>query len=303
MSKRRSACSSRDSARKIERPGEGDGRHRQVDQEGPTPGGVRRQPAADERPQRGHAADHRAPDAERDAALAPAELRGDERERRRQDRGAADALQQPGDDQQSAGGGQAGEEGRAGEDDEPAQEDPAPTDQVAQPAERHQQRGEDQAVDGVDPLGGGEVDPQVLDDHGDRDVHDRDVDDDHRDAQAEHAQADPAVAVSGHGPSFLCRHSTSWLGQPMSRCSLDSCHEPFTCGAAGPRAQHRQRAAGRRDGRHQRHLPGARAGHPGPGADRRPPAARRPRAPGRCLPRVAGIGRPGAGDRWPRTHA
>lgn len=75
---------------------------RHVDEERPVPGEVGREPAANERADGGHAADRRPPDRERDAALTPGEHGVHRGERRRQDHGAANTLEQAASEQDAA---------------------------------------------------------------------------------------------------------------------------------------------------------------------------------------------------------
>ena len=182
-----------------------DQRHRDVDEERPAPGKVGRQPAAEQRPDRGHAADRGAPDAERDRAVPAPEVRVQDGLRGRQDHRAADALEDAGEDQHRSRLGQAGQDGRDSEHHQADEVQLPAADEVADAPERDQQRGEDQRVDRVDPLGLGGVEVQVPDDRRDGDVHDRRVHDDHRDAQAQHGQPEPAAAAGlvhgrGRGP-------------------------------------------------------------------------------------------------------
>ncbi len=96
------------------------------------------------------------------AAVPAAEVGVEDRLRRRQDHGAADALEDAGQDQQLARGCRAGEGGRGSEHDEADDVQRPPTEEVADAPQRDQQRREDQGVDRVDPLGGGRVDPRSL---------------------------------------------------------------------------------------------------------------------------------------------
>ena len=94
-----------------ERAEDAEGSDRQVDEEDPAPAGVLGQEAADERADRDGEPDRRAPDPERGAALAAVELLREDRERDREHRRAADALEAAGEVEEEGSGGRAAEGG------------------------------------------------------------------------------------------------------------------------------------------------------------------------------------------------
>ena len=127
-------------------------------------------------------------------ALAPAEGGVEERERRRQHQGAADALDEPGQDQQFAGARERRADGGEGEDDDAGEQHPSPSDPVGEAAEDQQERSEHEGVRLLHPLHLGGGDPEVVDDRGDRDVDDRRVDDDQRHGDADEDESCPAAS-------------------------------------------------------------------------------------------------------------
>ena len=192
-----------------ERAGNRQEADRQVDEEGPAPAQVGRQPAAEQGPECGHATDGRAPYTEGDGAVAPLEVGVEDRLRCRQDHRAAHALKDSRGDQHLPAGRDARQHGRGDEDTEAGQVESAPAPDVADAAERDQEGGEDQGVCGVDPFRRRRVDLQVADDRRYGDVHDRGVDDDHGHAKAEHRQAEPAAAAGVAHPV------TATFGRPV----------------------------------------------------------------------------------------
>ena len=68
-------------------------------------------------------------------------------------------------------------------------------DDVADPAQGDERRGEDERVAAVHPLGGRRRDAEVGDDARHRHVHDRGVDDDHGEPEGEAGETDPAVPI------------------------------------------------------------------------------------------------------------
>ena len=175
--------------------GERERSDREVDVEGPAPAQVGDEPAADERAERRHPADHRAPDPEGDRSLAPAEGRVHDRERRREDQRSAHPLEEAAGEEDGSRGRERGDQARAEEDQEAPDEHATAPGDVADAADADQERGEDQRVDRVRPLRLGDPDVEVADDRRNRDIDDRRVDDDHRHADRQRDEAEPAVAV------------------------------------------------------------------------------------------------------------
>jgi hypothetical protein len=172
---------------------------REVDQERPPPGDVGGEPAAEERPEGGHAADHGAVDGEGDRPLAAAERGVEDGLCRGRDGGTADTLEHAGAEEEWPGRGEAGEQ-RAAHERHEAEDVQAPTaEDVPGPTEGDQEGGEDERVDRDDPLGARCVEAEVPYDGRDGHVHDGGVHDDHRDAETERDQGQPAGSAEVHG--------------------------------------------------------------------------------------------------------
>ena len=146
-------------------------------------------------------ADGAGPDADGLAPLARVEDVGDDRQRRRHDRRAADAHQRPGPDQLAGRLGvrrQPATPGRTAT--RPMQQDPPAAEPVAEHAEGEQQPGEDQRVRVDGPLEFALAGAEPVHRVGDgpqRDVEDGVVEHDDEQADDEHAEDRPAPRVSG----------------------------------------------------------------------------------------------------------
>ena len=189
-------------------------RDRHVDEEDPLPAGRVDEHAAGDDAERAADGGERAPDAERDVALAAGgERDGQERERGGGEQRGADALDRRGRRRacrrtsRSPPASEAAREQR-----EADEEHPAAAEQVAHPAAQQQQAAERERVGVDDPLEavGGEV--EIGLDGRERDVHDRDVEDDHELRDGEHREGEPPELVR------FVNHS----------CCERSCAEPYT---------------------------------------------------------------------------
>ena len=170
---------------------------RDVDEEDPAPADVRRQRAADERPDRHRHPDGRAPDPEGRAALAAVELLRDDRERDGEHPGAADPLRAAREDQPERRLRRAAERRGGGEERDRDEEDPLAAEQVAERARVEHRRRERERVRVHDPLQIGEGGVQLLVDVRQRDVDYRDVEEQHEHRHAHHDQHAPFPLHSG----------------------------------------------------------------------------------------------------------
>jgi hypothetical protein len=170
---------------------------RDVDEEDPAPAHVRRECAADERPDRDRHPDRSAPEPESRAALAAVELLGDDRERDREHPGAADPLRSSGNDQPKWRRRRPTE--RRGHREEPDrdEEHPLAAEQVTERAGVEHHRREGQRVRVHDPLQVGERGVQLLLDVRQRDVDYGDVEEEHEHRHAHHGQHAPFPLHSG----------------------------------------------------------------------------------------------------------
>ena len=150
---------------------EGDDPDRHVNEEDPAPVQMLADETADQRAERQcHRADRR-PDPDRRGALPGVlERRHDDRQRGRDDEGGAQALHQPGRDQDSTAASQTCAEGCQREDGQPGQEQPPPSEQVSQPATGQQEAGEHQDVAADYPFQACEGQVQAALDGGYRDI-------------------------------------------------------------------------------------------------------------------------------------
>jgi hypothetical protein len=126
-------------------------RDRQVDPEDQPPREVD-QKSTGERPDSQGDRRHGGPDPEGARLLGARKGRGDERDRERQERGGAGALDDPAADQGLLAPGDGREDRARGENAEAAQEQPPAAEHVAEPADRHHQHGDGQQVRVHDPL-------------------------------------------------------------------------------------------------------------------------------------------------------
>jgi hypothetical protein len=179
-----------------EAPGESGGGEadRHVDEEDPLPRERAGEDPAEQQAEGAAAGRDRTPDAERLRALgALGERRGDDRQRRRRDQRAAEALEAAGGDQHPGAGGEAVEQRGGREDEHAGDEQPAPADEVGGAAAEQQEPAEHQRV-GVDhPLQVRRRELEVVLDRRQRDVHDRGVEDDHELREADQHQDEPRV--------------------------------------------------------------------------------------------------------------
>jgi hypothetical protein len=141
----------------------------------------------------------RAPDAQRRAALAPGERRGKQRQRRREHRRTADALQRAREVQRRRARRQAAQQRGDGEEAQAGDEHRPPAEAVGQRSGRQQECGERQRIGVDDPLQVLERRAEVLLDVGQRDVDDRHVEQQHERRDADGAERPPAVRVGGGG--------------------------------------------------------------------------------------------------------
>src|SRR5205807_1283708 len=203
--------------------------HRHVDQEDRAPPEVVEQQAAEHRAGGDADADRRGPQADRAGAFGRLEDVGDDGERLRHDRGAAQAHRGPREDQLLGRPRVGREQRRDAEQRQPDHEHALATELVADHAEREQQAGEDQRV-GVDgpfelTLTRAEAPARVGDGrHGH--VKDGVVDDDGEQPDDQHAENHPAatvdalrVHVSLSGSLEACARNREGAGPDL--CCLD----------------------------------------------------------------------------------
>jgi hypothetical protein len=159
-----------------DRPGRGQQRQRQVDEEHAAPAERLGEHPAEQRAEAEPTGARRRPDAERAVpARALRERRVDEGQRRGEQGGRADALDDPSADQRLRRGGEAAERRSRGEQDDAGEEQAAPAQQVAQPAGEQQQAAEGDRIAADHPLLRVRREPEVADQVGQRDVDDREV--------------------------------------------------------------------------------------------------------------------------------
>ncbi len=152
---------------------------RKVHEKDPLPAEHRGDPPAEQRPERGHAGDHRAPHPERDCAVAPTERGVHTREGRRQNHRPADALHDPRGDQQCRCRRDRGEQTPDHERGDAHEKHPPSSDSVTHATGGEQQGCEHHGVDSVDPLRLAHRDSEVRNDCRQGDADDRSVKYDH----------------------------------------------------------------------------------------------------------------------------
>ena len=193
----RRAFGSRDSRTLSMRDDERERADRDVHEEHPAPAERVGDDSAEERPGRDGESDRRAPDCDRAGALGPGVLRADQRERRCEQRGAADALERACDvERQDVPRDAAQERGDAEDDDADREDEPAPV-AVGERAGREDERGERHRVRVDDPLQARQARVQLRLNARQRDIHDRDVDEQH---ERRRANGDERPAACGCGP-------------------------------------------------------------------------------------------------------
>ena len=187
----------------------GDNRDRQVDEEDPAPREALGQQPAEDRPGgRGGAVD-RAPDAEREPAVAALVGGAEQRDRGREHRRGADPLNPAGGDQHGRARSQPARQRRQREHDQAGDVDRPAADLVRVRADPQQQRGQRQRVDVDDPLQARERRVQIGGHVGQRDVHDRDVDQEHEGAERHRDEWKPFTHADecGRGSSSVSNDS------------------------------------------------------------------------------------------------
>ncbi len=153
---------------------------RHVDEQDPAPGQQVGQHAARDHAGGAPGAGHGAPGAERSGARTRiGERRGEDRQRRRREHRAADALQRPGTDQLATGLGEAAEQRGHREQRHPDEEQPAPAPQVRRASAEQQEAREGQGVGVQHPAERVLRHVQVGLHRRQRDIHDADVEHDH----------------------------------------------------------------------------------------------------------------------------
>ena len=174
--------------------------HRYVDQEDRAPPEVFEQQPADHRSDGDAEPDGARPGTDRAGALPRVEDVGDDRERRRQYRGAADAHQRAGGDELAGRLRVRGGDRCDAEQQQAEQQDLLAAEPVTEHAPGEQQPGEDQGVRVGGPLqvalGGTEAALRIRD-YAERDVEDGRVEDDDQQADHQHAEDEPASRVAG----------------------------------------------------------------------------------------------------------
>ena len=173
---------------------------RDVDQEDPVPVEHVGEDAAEQHADGAAARGHEAEDAHRLGAVGVlGEEVHHEAERDRGGDRAAHALHGARRDQQSLRRREAAGQRRDGEERDADQEQPALAVEVAEAPAEQEEAAEGQQVGVHDPGERGRVEPEVVPDRGQRDIHDRRVEDDHQRAQAKDDQCVPAcAAIQGH---------------------------------------------------------------------------------------------------------
>jgi hypothetical protein len=191
-----------------QRPARCGQREREVDEHAQPPGNGLGEDAAEQQPEYAAAADDRAEDPERLAALGRLGERGRQQsQRRRSEDRREDALDRARGDKHPERACGAADRRCDRESQQSAREGPLASPQVAEPSAEQQQRPERERVCGHDPLPGvgGEAERQLS--RRQRHVHDRQVEHDHQLRQPDHGQDQPAPLV------------------PQFRSSKRRCHE------------------------------------------------------------------------------
>ena len=174
-----------------------------VEPEDPVPRDAVDDRAADQRAGRDGDAGDAGPDAERHAALAFGERRGQQRQRQRRDDRAADALDGAGRDQRVGGRGQRGRRGGGGEQPEAEPEHAAAAEPVAERRPGQEQHRERQRVRVHEPLQVVDRGAQVAPDARQGGRHDEVVEHRHEQREAGHDQRVDTLAI--HRPT-PCNH-------------------------------------------------------------------------------------------------
>ena len=193
----------RDVAHAQHHDGHGDGN---VDPEGPAPGDVLDEPAADDRPEGGADARQSGPHTDRLGPLPGDEDRREDRQAAGGEQRAADSLQGPGRDQRLDVPTQRTQHRRGGEPDDAHQEDPPAPEPVAERPAQQDQPGQRQQVRVEYPLERGEAGVEVLADAVGGDVDDRPVEEGHagaEDRRGEGAAAGRRAQFERHRPPFF----------------------------------------------------------------------------------------------------
>jgi hypothetical protein len=223
-----------------DRRGEAD---RHVHEEDPVPVDPVGQDAAEQQAHSTTGGGHEAVDADRLGLLTCVrEHRDDHAEDDGRRHRPADALHEPGRDEELLRAGHPARRGGGREYGETADEDAATRHQVADPAGEQQKAAERDEV-GVDHPGQpGLAEAQLMLDGRQRNVHDRDVENDHQHADAEHREGDPPAVLRRvpHGRSSVTRCGSPPSPPPRSW----SCGCPYV--HFGPfRANHNSKIAGK----------------------------------------------------------
>src|SRR3954463_13844630 len=149
--------------------------------------------APDERSERDRGRHRRAPHADRPGALRTLELGRDQGQRGREQHRRAEPLDAAAGDQHRARAGERGDRAAGGEDGEAEEEQPFAAEPVAERAARQKEAREDERVAREHPLLGGEGQPEVARDRGERDVRRGHVEQQQRRRRAHHREG-PALA-------------------------------------------------------------------------------------------------------------
>ncbi len=174
---------------------DGQGADGQIDEEDPAPRQAFGQHPAEDRADRGRGPGHRPPHPVRGAPVASGVGTVEQRERRREHRGRADALHRAGRDQRAGVGGDTADEGRRREQGQAGDVDPPVPDEVGDRPGAEHESGQDQRVRVDDPLQRPERRLEVLGHVGEGDVDDRHVDQQHERAEAHGDQRQPLAHV------------------------------------------------------------------------------------------------------------
>jgi hypothetical protein len=138
------------------------GADRQVDEEDPAPAEPIGERPAEHRPDRDRSTDRRSPEGDRRAAGRSREVLGDQRERRREHRRAADALERAGEIENEPASRDAAEERGERENADAGHEHALAPDAVGDGAGREQQRCQRERIRVKDPLETREAGVQVV---------------------------------------------------------------------------------------------------------------------------------------------
>ena len=199
---------------------------RNVDEEDPRPAERARERAAEQHAGRAAAARDRAPDAEREVALAAfLERRRQDRQRGRREQRRAEPLQRAERDQRALRPGEAVEQRADREEREPDHEEPAAAEQVGHPSAEQQHAAEQDRVGGHDPLQALLAEVQVGLDRRQRDVHDRHVEHDHELCGDDHRQGDPPPPVGAPPPARACKGTHLGLLSVRTLSTESACRE------------------------------------------------------------------------------